>query len=53
MVAKDPDIMNPGVAFVYSVKFGGDMLELTFMRVDEVPRGANAPPYTLKISGSE
>jgi hypothetical protein len=52
-VAKDPDIMNPGVALIYSVKFGGDTLELTFMRVDGVPRGANALPYTLKMSRLE
>ena len=48
-VAKDPDMMNPGVGLVYSVKFGEDALELTFIRVDGVPRGANARPYTIKM----
>jgi hypothetical protein len=53
MVAKDPDMMNPGVALIYSAKFDGDQLELTFMRVDGLPRGANAPPYTIKMSRLE
>jgi hypothetical protein len=53
IVAKDPDMMNPGAALIYSAKFDGDQLELTFMRVDGLPRGANAPPYTIKMSRLE
>jgi hypothetical protein len=45
--------MNPGAALIYSVKLGGDTLELTFMRADGIPRGKDAPPYTIKMSRLE